>query len=115
MMRVKTNIQEMKKTNLISQYWEGKCPSCREKVKVFSPPDFTDWKSAYKEIEDRYNALKEYTFEYSLFLEKQIGYYPEDIYLQECLSEMISQLTKLHPFINFDKFKDKKDKKDEER
>lgn len=111
MMRVKTNILEMKKFNLISQYWEGNCPSCCNKVKIAAPPDFVDWKAAYDEMEARYNNLKEYTYEYSLFLEKQLGYYPEDLYLQECLSEMLVRLKKLYPGMNFDKFKDRPDEK----
>ena len=109
MKRVKTNIQEMKSSNLISQYWQGNCPACHEKVKVYAPPNFTDWHAAYEEMEARYEALKEYTYEYSLFLEKQVGYYPEDQYLQECLSDMMNRLTEFYPFINFSKFKDRKD------
>jgi len=103
---VKTKIRECSKSNIVSQYWEGNCPSCGDNVKVPTPPEFTDWKAAYDEMELRYEALKEYTYEYSKFLEKQIGYYPEDQYLKESLISMLDRIKNFHPHINFDRFED---------
>jgi rRNA maturation protein Nop10 len=110
-MRVKTNIKEQKNINLIEYYWKGNCPACNEQVKIFAPPTFSDWESAYKELEARYEILKKYTVEYSSFLEKQVGYYPEDKFLQEALSELMERLTKFAPYINFDKYKGNNDTK----
>jgi hypothetical protein len=97
--------------NLFSQYWEGSCPCCSEKVKIYAPPDFIDYKSALNELEARYKALKEYVYEYSKWLEKQVGYYPEDQYLKECLTEMLERLTNFYPFMNFDNFRKNDDEK----
>lgn len=104
----KTNINELDNgENIVSHYWEGYCPHCAERVKIHAPPHFINHKAAFDEIEARYNILKEYVYEYSVWLEKQVGYYPEDQYLQECLISMIDRFSKLYPSINFNKFKDR--------